>query len=354
MEIFLIILFFIIGIYNSFLKGILHSLTQDFVLSKIDLLPNAKERIENLWDNYDKFNDTLSLAEQFFLLLSSILFGTVLLEQLSGFSIDTLLIFSVSVIAYLLITITSKSLAFAVGRKTAFNLFIPNLILFGFFSTLAHPLYLLSNKILKFIQGKSGLEDDSREEITAAVESAREEGSLDDDEYRILKNIMRFSDVLVSDVMTPRTVIFSLFAERSVSDTVGLPEVRMYSRFPIWEGESLDDGIIGYVMSKDLLQAALQGKRDTTLKELKREVYYIPENAQLDTALDMFLNRRQHLFVVVDEYGGVEGLLTMEDVLETMLGVEIVDEADRFVDMRLLAKQRRDRRISVVSSEVNE
>ena len=108
----------------------------------------------------------------------------------------------------------------------------------------------------------------------------------------------------------------------------------------------MDTGVIGYVMSRDILHSALSGKTDKSLRDFSREVYFIPENAPLDNALDRFLKRRQHLFVVVDEYGGVEGLLTMEDVLETMLGVEIVDEADRFVDMRLLAKQRRDRRIS--------
>jgi CBS domain containing-hemolysin-like protein len=120
----------------------------------------------------------------------------------------------------------------------------------------------------------------------------------------------------------------------------------MYSRFPIWEGESLDDGIIGYVMSKDILLAALKGKGATKLRDFCREVYFIPENAELDTTLERFLNRRQHLFVVVDEYGGIEGLITMEDVLETMLGAEIVDEVDKVVDLRLLAKQRRDNRIA--------
>ena len=198
---------------------------------------------------------------------------------------------------------------------------------------------------MKLITGKTEQEA-SREELTAMVESARQEGTLDDEEYRILKNIMHFSDVLVSDVMTPRTVVFSCNAMKTVGEIVNLPEMQMYSRIPIWDGNSLDDGVIGYVMSKDVYYAALTGKNNLPLKNLLREIDVIPENAQLDMALNRFLKKRQHIFLVVDEYGGIEGIITMEDVLETILGVEIVDEADRIVDLRELAKLHRDKRIA--------
>jgi len=106
------------------------------------------------------------------------------------------------------------------------------------------------------------------------------------------------------------------------------------------------DNIIGYVLSRDVLVAALRGDGNHPVRSLLRPVVFIPENVGLDRALEEFLQRRQHLFIVVDEYGGVEGLLTLEDVLETILGAEIVDEADRVVDLRQLAQQRRDRRIA--------
>lgn len=95
-----------------------------------------------------------------------------------------------------------------------------------------------------------------------------------------------------------------------------------------------------------LLKSALEGKLSMQLHELVREVYFIPENVPLAKALEQFLKRRQHLFVVVDEYGGVEGLITMEDVMEAILGTEIVDENDRIIDLRELAKSRRDKRIA--------
>lgn len=346
MEIFLILIFIALGIYIAFLTGILNSLTQDFITSNLALRPEAASKIDFVWDYYDRLNESFHLSEHISYLISSALLGAFLLAGKSNITE-----FIAYFVIYIIALIVFRTAFHSIGRKSGEKLFLKQLSMLTFFGYISAPIFYLTNSIFKAIQGKKALEDDSREEISAAVESAREEGSLDDDEYRILKNIMRFSDVLVSDVMTPRTVIFSWNADNSVNQTVHLPEIRMYSRFPIWEGESLDDGIMGYIMSKDILHAALQGKGDMTLRQFRRDVYYIPENARLDTALDMFLNRRQHLFVVVDEYGGVEGLLTMEDVLETMLGVEIVDEADRFVDMRLLAKQRRDRRISVVAAE---
>lgn len=203
-------------------------------------------------------------------------------------------------------------------------------------------LQLLAEKI-----GGRKVDEDTREELDAMVESAHDEGSIDSSEYRILKNIIKFKEVFVSDVMTPRTVVFSLNADKTIEEVLNNNGLKMYSRIPLWEGESLDKGLIGYILSKDILQAALSGKTNITLREFMRVINFIPENVELDVALDQFLNNKQHLMAVIDEYGGFDGLITMEDVLETILGVEIMDEADRIEDLRSLAIKKRDRRISL-------
>jgi CBS domain containing-hemolysin-like protein len=219
--------------------------------------------------------------------------------------------------------------------------------------------YYLTTPILLFNRSitsrliKRNLSDATREELDAMLENSHDEGSLDSDEYRILKNMMKFGSVLVSDVMTPRTVICSLDADSIIGEVIDLQEIKMYSRLPVWSGKSLDDETIGYVLSKDILLDAIKGNHNKKISELSRQVYFIPENAPLDSALDSFLQRRQHLFIVVDEYGGVEGLLTMEDVLETILGVEIVDEADKVIDLRLYAKQLRDKRVASLQGKVD-
>lgn len=208
------------------------------------------------------------------------------------------------------------------------------------------PFVVALEAVLKLVGGARS-DEAARQELNALVENAHEEGTLEAGEYRILKNIMRLSSVFVADVMTPRTVLFSCEAGITVGEAVQMPELQMYSRFPVWEGESLD-GVVGYIITKNVFQAALTGRQDMTLRELARDVYFVPENVQLDKALELFLEKRLLMFVVVDEYGGVEGLITMEDVVETMLGAEIVDEADSVADLREVAAQRRDRRVAAI------
>ncbi len=192
--------------------------------------------------------------------------------------------------------------------------------------------------------GDTGQEESTRDDIDELLEAAHEDGEIDEDEYRLLKNIMRFSDVYVSDVMTPRTVMFAADSSKNIATVSRDPNIVRYSRFPVFEaGEH--DNVIGYAMTRDVLWAVIQGKGEEPIRNLVREVYFIPDNIQLDRALEDFLQRREHLFVVVDEHGSVDGIITMEDVVETILGAEIIDEVDTIADLRTLAKQRRDRRI---------
>lgn len=184
----------------------------------------------------------------------------------------------------------------------------------------------------------------ARQELSVVVESARQEGVLDLKEYRLVTNLMRLRNIRVADVMTPRMVMVTCPADIPVRDALRIPELRTYSRIPVWEEDP--DTIIGYVLTKDLLWAALEGKEQVPVRHFLREVSFVPEHLELDRALETFLQRRQHLFVVVDEYGGVEGVVTLEDLMETLLGVEIVDEADRVADLRELAKQLREERVA--------
>lgn len=217
-------------------------------------------------------------------------------------------------------------------------------------TALATPLLLVRRGLLALTKPRTQEEEEeeAREELEALVETAREEGALDPGEYRIMTNIMQLSSIEVTDVMTPRTVVSGLASELTVAEAIKRPELQMFSRMPVYEGADLDT-VAGYVMTKDILRAAVAGRLTAEIGRLKREIGFIPENITLDHALEQFLQQRQHVFMVVDEHGGVEGIITMEDVLETMLGAEIVDEADHVVDLRALAKQRRDARVARIS-----
>lgn len=340
MEVPLILLLLLVGIGSALCSAILTYISQDEINSLIEKNYKKAQSLQQMQSEHDETINSFILIETGAYILASVIAGSYLSEF--GVGIVNIAIMMVVAIVVLLLL---RTIIYAFGAVSADSIgpLLSGITKFYFLT--GYPLYWLFSQLHDKIRGKN-TSDESRDEISALVESAHEEGLIEPGEYRILKNIMNFSEVFVSDVMTPRTVMFSFDADRTVDDIIHSPEVQMYSRFPIWEGESIDDGVLGYVMSKDILLAALKGKGGTKLRDFCREVYFIPENAELDTTLERFLNRRQHLFVVVDEYGGIEGLITMEDVLETMLGVEIVDEVDKVVDLRLLAKQRRDNRIA--------
>ncbi len=343
MDYFLVSLLTFAGAIAAFLSSLLYSLSHDKLQNIVADGDKRAKKLLNLKMNYDDSMGSYSIMEMILFAVASLLLGKIIFSNATPLVID-ITVFAV----FFLLIFTLRIVAIGVGMKLAngFALSISGIL--GIYAFFAKPFIYFSNKLIESITGSSH-EEASREEISLLVESAHVEGSLDSDEYRILKNIMHFSEVYVSDVMTPRTVVFSCNADETISEIINKPEIKMYSRFPVWEGESLDEGVIGYVLSRDIMSAALDGKTEMRLRRLLREVYIVPENARLDDALEQFLQRRQHIFVVVDEYGGVEGLLTMEDVLETILGAEIVDEADKVIDLRDLAKKRRDVRVAQIN-----
>ncbi len=337
MEYYLCLILALISFFSAFLSGLVQNVSNEKIMHpSIDA--KITETILNLRQTIDKgINPYLIINLLCYLLVPFLLF----LYQNPIIIHNPTLFF----VIYFFSIITFHLIFYSLGARFSEMLikFWGSIIILIY--NVSYPIILIANKLYSFISGGHSVES-SREEISALIESSHETGSLEIDEYRILKNIMKFSSVLVSDIMTPRTVVFNCEADKKVSDVIDLPEIMMYSRFPIWDGDSFDNGVIGYVLSKDILAAALRGEIEKTLREFRRDVYFIPENAELDNALEIFLQRRQLLFVAVDEYGGVEGLLTMEDVMETILGVEIVDEADKIIDLRLYAKQQRDKRIA--------
>ena len=144
---------------------------------------------------------------------------------------------------------------------------------------------------------------------------------------------------IVRQVMTPRTVTFSINEDLTVGNAMAtLTELSSHSRIPIYNREP--DNVTGIVMRKDVLQAAAEGKSKLTLSRFKRPAHFVPETAPLHSILIDFFDRRQHLFVVVDEYGTMTGVISMEDVLEEIVGREIIDESDKTKDMRELARSR--------------
>lgn len=178
----------------------------------------------------------------------------------------------------------------------------------------------------------------SSEELIALVNMGRHAGTIDAEEGSAIQNILLLKEKTVQEIMTPRTVIYSLQAQQKVNEVlqIGVPS---YSRIPIVDEDAED--VVGIVYRRDILSSAAEGREDIPIQSLSRSAHFVVETLTLDRVLRMFLERRQHLFVVIDEYGGLAGVVTLEDVLEEIIGREIVDETDEVVDLRELARRRR-------------
>ncbi|MEX0653989.1 MAG: hemolysin family protein [Phycisphaeraceae bacterium] len=204
------------------------------------------------------------------------------------------------------------------------------------------PVVVVCDWISKLLAGRNQAAPlISREEVRSLARLAHEEGAIDRNEARVMRNLIALRETTVEQVMTPRTVVFTLQAGQTVSEAA-TGEATRFARVPV-VGESLDD-VKGLVHRRDLFNALRDGRAEATLGDLAQPVHVVPEVAKLPTVLEAFLQRREHLFLVVDEYGGTAGIITLEDVLETLLGVEIVDETDAVADMQKLARQLLDAR----------
>lgn len=202
---------------------------------------------------------------------------------------------------------------------------------------LLYPFVKLSEILTRGLTHGPGLRGFNREELSAMAELSEKEGQLKRQESRIMKNLLRLRDMRVTDAMTPRTVIFSLSEELTVEEFFWKYGSERFSRIPVYGG---DPGYLeGFVLRSDLLLAQARGNTDTKLSIYRRAMSALPETASLSNAFDEFLRQRAHIMLVVDEYGSVDGILTLEDILETLLGLEIIDEGDANIDMQQYARR---------------
>ncbi|MGD2076052.1 MAG: CNNM domain-containing protein [Gammaproteobacteria bacterium] len=202
---------------------------------------------------------------------------------------------------------------------------------------LLYPFVVLSQALTRGLARGPTLTGFSREELAAMAEISAREGQLEPQEITILTNLLRLRKSRVTDVMTPRTVVFSLDEDLTVEQFFWKYGSQRFSRIPIY---SEDPGHLdGFVLRSDLLLAQARGNTDTRLSTYRREMSALPATTPLSRAFDAFLRQRAHIMMVVDEYGSIEGIVTLEDLLETLLGLEIVDESDATIDMQALARR---------------
>lgn len=181
----------------------------------------------------------------------------------------------------------------------------------------------------------------SRDEVRIVAELGEEAGALAQAESRVIRNLLRLHEVKVADIMTPRTVVFAAERGTPIRDLLRDHDPIPFTRIPVYD-DTLDR-VSGVVLKHELLASSREGSAERPLDALARPIHAVPETTPVGRALDQFLARREHLFLAVDEFGGMAGVVTLEDALETLLGAEIIDETDPVADMRDMARARQRR-----------
>jgi CBS domain containing-hemolysin-like protein len=203
---------------------------------------------------------------------------------------------------------------------------------------LTYPFVFLSNYFSKIFASENHQQKVSRQEVVAMAEMGEDEGSIREKESDIIENLFNLNDVVAEDVMTPRSVIFALQKDSTVGDVVGEHTPIAFSRIPIFD-KDMDD-ILGFIHRYDLVNKQAEDQFHIKMKDILEPIHTVKQEDSIASILDEFVRRRQQIFMVIDEFGTTTGLITLEDAIETLLGVEIVDEHDSVVDMRKLATEK--------------
>lgn len=190
----------------------------------------------------------------------------------------------------------------------------------------------------KLIGGKKGHGSIlSREDFHAMADIAHEEGVFEKNESAIIKNLLTFKEVEAKDIMTPRTVIITASEDSTIQDFFTEHPKLHFSRIPIYKDNS--DNITGVILKGELMEEIINGNGEKPLSAIKREIIITNRNLPIPDLFERFVAQREHIALVVDEYGTTSGIVTMEDVIETLLGLEIMDESDNVADLQLLARK---------------
>ena len=212
------------------------------------------------------------------------------------------------------------------------------------------PLVWMSQLITSKLKNKEVTSAFTRSDFLAMADIGAQDGIFEQQESDIITNLLKFRSVQAKDVMTPRTVVRSSRATQSLGEFFESDREHRFSRVPLYENESHDQ-VIGYVLKDQVLAGIVDGHTDKPLVTLKREIIAVPYDYPILDLFNRFLGTHEQIALVVDEFGGMDGIVTMEDVIETLLGVEIVDESDRTADMQVLARrswERRARRVGII------
>ena len=244
-----------------------------------------------------------------------------------------------SAILTLLILVFSEIIPKTIGASYWRKMAIPCARIIHVLVIVTYPLVLMSELITHIFSGKKQQTSVSREEVSAMVTVGAEEGVLEKKENRMIQNLLKLDDVKARDIMTPSSVAEIAEESMTLREFYQNDAFRQFSRIPVYNEEN-DDYIKGYVLRQTILEKLSEDKFNLRLTDIIRPVLTFQENENVGKIWEQLLAKKEHISIIIDEYGCFRGIVTMEDVIETMLGTEIVDEKDTVTDMQEFAREK--------------
>lgn len=332
----LILLYFLGALSLSFLCSVLEAVLLSTPMSYISMRENQGSKTATLMKQYKNNVDRP---------VGAILSLNTIAHTIgsAGVGAESIKIFGeqyfglISAILTLLILVLSEIIPKTIGASYWRSLAMPSTRIVRVLILITYPLVLLSELITKVFTPRGNQASMSREEVSAMVDVGTTEGIFRESESKLIKSCIALSGVKARQIMTPSIVVESACQDLTVKDFQA-KQSWSFSRIPVYAGDK--DYITGYVLKDAVLKLLSEDQFHVKLSDLKRPILTFREEESVFQIWEKMLEKREHISVINDEYGGLRGLVTMEDIIETMTGVEIVDEDDVAVDMQALAKEK--------------
>ena len=370
----LLIFYAIISIFFSFLCSILEavllSITPTFVNVKKQEGKTYATELENLKKDVDKPLIAILTLNTIAHTVGAILVGVqakVAYAELYGtetrslFGIEfteDVMVGVVSTVMTILILVASEIIPKTIGAtywKQLANFTAKALKAMVFFMKWTGLLWIL--QLFTKLIGAKGEHGSvlSREDFTAMTDIAEEEGVFEESESKVIRNLLTFDEIEAKDVMTPRTVMKIASEDITIQEFFEANRPLRFSRIPVFKDRA--DNITGFILKDEMLESIINKKGKDSLASIRREILVTNRNKPIPQLFEIFVAKREHISLVVDEYGSVSGLVTMEDVIETLLGLEIMDESDNVEDLQVLARknwENRAKRLGIIDRSPDE
>jgi CBS domain containing-hemolysin-like protein len=329
--IFLCISVISISFLCSLVESIILSVNYPYISVLEKKIPKSGLLLKKLKENIDSSLSSILILNT----ISHTLGATLIGVQASYlFGSDNQIVFIVSIVLTLLILFVSEIIPKTIGARYWKQLAPSGAYIIRFFIVITYPLIVITLFVTKKISKDKNSDTISREELIHSTLLSEEEGIIGDMESDIIENTLSLNNVKIGDVATPRSVMYAIQKDTKISDILEDKRTFRFSRVPIYDN-SIDD-VVGLVFTKKLFKQAVKNQ-NVTIETIMYPIFSLNENIPVSKALNIFIKKKQHMFLVLDSYGQTEGLLTLEDCIETLLGIEIMDESDTTEDMRKLA-----------------